>query len=59
VGAPSKIRVLDLSGSVTAFSRGRHERYLQSSGVRLAEAESITARSAVSSKFRKLRQIGL
>jgi 2-phosphoglycerate kinase len=44
VGAPSKIRVLDLSGSVTAFSRGRHQRYLQSSGVRLTEAESITTK---------------
>ncbi|MEJ8566760.1 AAA family ATPase [Elongatibacter sediminis] len=42
--APSKIRVRCHAGTVTAFSRGRHQRYLQSSGVRLADAEPITTR---------------
>lgn len=44
LSAPSKIRVVHNSGGVTAFSRGRHQRYLQSSGVRLSEAESITTK---------------
>lgn len=42
--APSKIHVRNQAGAVSAFSRGRHQRYLQSSGVRLADAEAITTR---------------
>ena len=33
VGAPIRILVRGASGSGSAFSRGRHERYLQSSGI--------------------------
>jgi len=40
---PAKILVSSLSGTESAFSRGRHQRYLQSSGVPLRKAEKITA----------------
>jgi len=43
VVAPSRIVVHSRSGSISAFSRGRHIRYLQSSGVRLDDAERITS----------------
>jgi 2-phosphoglycerate kinase len=42
-GAPSKILVNSLSGSASAFSRGRHQRYLQSSGLGVKVSEQITA----------------
>lgn len=43
VGAsPVKILVHSLSGTVSAFSRGRHTRYLQSSGIRLDKSELTT-----------------
>jgi 2-phosphoglycerate kinase len=41
--APSRILVICLSGTVSAFSRGRHVRYLQSSGMRPEKAEQTTA----------------
>lgn len=44
LSAASRIRVVNRAGAVSAFSRGSHQRYLQSSGVRLADAEAITAR---------------
>ena len=44
LSAPSRIRVVNRAGAVSAFSRGSHQRYLQSSGVPLAEAESITTK---------------
>lgn len=37
-----KIQVTNLSSTVTAFSRGRHERYLQSSAISRTDAEQIT-----------------
>jgi len=40
--APAKILVHSLSGAVSAFSRGRHTRYLQSSGIRMDKAEQTT-----------------
>ncbi len=40
--APTRILVRRQGGEVSAFSRGRHIRYLQSSGVRLDDAERIT-----------------
>jgi 2-phosphoglycerate kinase len=40
--APSMIRVHSLSGTVSAFSRGRHARYLQSSGMKAEKAERTT-----------------
>jgi 2-phosphoglycerate kinase len=43
VVAPSIIRVDSLSGTVSAFSRGRHARYLQSSGMKAEKAEQTTA----------------
>jgi 2-phosphoglycerate kinase len=43
VAAPSRIVVRSLTGNSSAFSRGRHLRYLQSSGVRLEDAERITS----------------
>lgn len=43
VVAPSRIVVHSQSGEPSAFSRGRHIRYLQSSGVRLDDAERITS----------------
>jgi len=42
-GAPSRILVNSLSGTVSAFSRGRHARFLQSSGMRANKAERTTA----------------
>jgi 2-phosphoglycerate kinase len=41
--APSRIIVRGMGGEVSAFSRGRLIRYLQSSGVRLDDAERITS----------------
>jgi len=41
--APARILVDSLSGTVSAFSRGRHARYLQSSGMRAEKAEQTTA----------------
>ena len=41
--APATILVNNLSGSVSAFSRGRHARFLQSSGMRAEKAEQTTA----------------
>ena len=40
--APSKILVNSLSGTTSAFSRGRHARYLQSSGMKAEKAEYTT-----------------
>ncbi len=40
---PARILVRGQSGNVSAFSRGRHERFLQASGIRDARAERITA----------------
>jgi 2-phosphoglycerate kinase len=40
--APSRILVTSLSGSVSAFSRGRHARYLQSAGMKAEKAEYTT-----------------
>ncbi|MDT8321639.1 MAG: hypothetical protein RQ826_14050, partial [Xanthomonadales bacterium] len=41
--APATIQVCSSSGRVSAFSRARHERYLQSSGMRSDKAEHTTA----------------
>jgi 2-phosphoglycerate kinase len=41
--APARILVHGLDGATTAFSRGKHERYLQASGLKLERAEQITA----------------
>ncbi len=41
--APSRIVVHSQSDTPSAFSRGQHIRYLQSSGVRLEDAERITS----------------
>jgi len=40
--APAKIQVHSLSGTTSAFSRGKHERYLQASGMKSEKAEQIT-----------------
>jgi 2-phosphoglycerate kinase len=40
--APAKIQVNSLSGSSSAFSRGKHERYLQASGMKPEKAEQTT-----------------
>jgi len=40
--APARIQVDSLSGNVSAFSRGRHSRFLQSSGIRADKAEQTT-----------------
>ena len=40
--APSRILVTSLSGTVSAFSRGRHARYLQSAGMKAEKAEYTT-----------------
>jgi 2-phosphoglycerate kinase len=40
--APTRIQVNTLGGQSSAFSRDRHERYLQSSGITSAVAEDIT-----------------
>lgn len=42
LSAPEKIQVHSLSGSVSAFSRGQHERFLQASGMKSAKAEQTT-----------------
>jgi len=39
----ARIQVTSLSGRVSSFSRGRHERYLQASGVKAEKSEQITA----------------
>ena len=41
--APSRILVINLSDTVSAFSRGSHSRYLQASGMRAEKAEQTTA----------------
>lgn len=41
--APSRILVNSLNDTVSAFSRGRHARYLQSSGMQAEKAEQTTA----------------
>jgi len=43
VVAPSRILVHSQNQATSAFSRGQHVRYQQSSGVRLADAERITS----------------
>lgn len=43
IGGPAKIQVYSLSGTVSSFSRGRHERYLQASGLKSEKAEQTTA----------------
>ena len=40
--APARILVTSLSGTVSAFSRGRHARYLQSAGMKPEKAEYTT-----------------
>ena len=40
--APARILVTSLSGTVSAFSRGRHARYLQSAGMKAEKAEYTT-----------------
>lgn len=40
---PARILVHGPEGGTTAFSRGKHERYLQASGLKLERAEQITA----------------
>jgi len=40
----ARIQVLSQSGRVSSFSRGRHERYLQASGMKAEKSEQITAR---------------
>jgi len=42
IAAPAKIQVCSLSGTVSAFSRGKHERYLQASGMKAERAEQTT-----------------
>jgi 2-phosphoglycerate kinase len=39
----ARIQVVSLSGTVSAFSRGRHARYLQSSGMKAERSEQTTA----------------
>jgi 2-phosphoglycerate kinase len=41
--APARILVRGMNGGVAAFSRGKHERYLQAGGLRLDRAEQMTA----------------
>jgi 2-phosphoglycerate kinase len=41
--APARIVVAGMNGGLAAFSRGKHERYLQASGLRLEKAEQTTA----------------
>ena len=40
--APARIRVVSLSGTVSSFSREKHERYLQASGIKPEKAEQTT-----------------
>jgi 2-phosphoglycerate kinase len=42
LAAPAKIQVNSPSGITSAFSRGKHERYLQASGMKPEKAEQIT-----------------
>lgn len=42
LAAPARIQVHSLSGTVSAFSRGKHERYLQASGLKPEKAEQTT-----------------
>ena len=42
LAAPARILVTSQGGSESTFSRSKHQRYLQSSGVRAADAERIT-----------------
>jgi 2-phosphoglycerate kinase len=42
IAAPFRIQVTSLSGRVSAFSRGRHSNYLQSSGMKAEKAELTT-----------------
>jgi len=42
LAAPAKIQVNSLGGSSSAFSRGKHERYLQASGMKAEKAEQTT-----------------
>ena len=39
----ARIQVHSMSGRVSSFSRGRHERYLQASGMKAEKSENITA----------------
>jgi 2-phosphoglycerate kinase len=41
--APARIQVAGPDGAVSAFSRGKHERDLQASGMKLEKAEQVTA----------------
>jgi len=41
--APARIHVRGPAGEVSAFSRGKHERDLQASGLKLEKAEQVTA----------------
>jgi 2-phosphoglycerate kinase len=43
VAGPARIQVYSLSDTVSSFSRGRHERYLQASGLKAEKAEHTTA----------------
>lgn len=43
ITGPARIQVSSLSGTVSSFSRGRHERYLQASGLKAEKAEQTTA----------------
>jgi len=40
--APARIQVVSLSGTVSSFSRAKHERYLQASGMKAEKAEQTT-----------------
>lgn len=41
--APARIQVRNAGGRVAAFSRGKHERYLQAAGLKQEKAEQVTA----------------
>jgi len=41
--APARIHVRSPAGEISAFSRGKHERDLQASGLKLEKAEQVTA----------------
>jgi 2-phosphoglycerate kinase len=42
LAAPARIQVTSINGTVSAFSRGKHERYLQASGMKAEKAEQTT-----------------
>ncbi|MFC1688147.1 AAA family ATPase [Pseudomonadota bacterium] len=42
LAAPARIQINSLSGTTSAFSRGKHERYLQASGMKAEKAEQTT-----------------